>query len=191
MFFIDEVAIEENIAHAHFACDVVNCLGACCILPGGRGAPLDDSEIVEIERAFPIIKKYLPERNLKTIEHSGLFEGNPGSYSTSCVAKEDCVFVYYENMIARCSFEKAFNNGELPWLKPISCHLFPIRILHDFVVTLRYENISECLSAIECGNKSKIMLYDFLKDPLTRKFGNSWYNKFRYECQRRNSNSIV
>jgi len=187
MFVIGEVAIDEAIAYERFACDVVKCQGACCILPGGRGAPLGDDELIELERAFPIIEKYLPERHRKAIEHSGLFESRQGRYTTACVDNEDCVFVYYENRIARCSLEKAYHNGEIFWRKPLSCHLFPIRVLFNQTDILHYEKITECLPAVEQGCRKNILLHEYLKEPLIRKFGESWYSDFQTECRRRNS----
>jgi hypothetical protein len=186
MFIIGEVVIDEAIAHENFACDVGICQGACCTLPGSRGAPLGDDELVELERAFPIIEKYLPERHRKTIEHGGLTEGRPGSYTTACVDNEDCVFVYYENRIARCSLEKAYHNGEITWRKPLSCHLFPIRVSYNPNEILRYEKITECLPAVEQGCRMNIPLHEYLKEPLIRKFGESWYTDFQVVCRHRN-----
>ena len=182
MFVIDEVIVEDQIADQRFACDIVQCKGACCTLPGGRGAPLEDDELIELEQAFPLAKKYLSEKHLRAIEHTGMFEGEAGSYATTCVDDSACVFVYYEDSIARCSLERAFINGETKWRKPLSCHLFPIRISPNGIERLRYEKIPECSSAIERGNKKNIPLYDFLKDALIRKFGETWYNEFRKEC---------
>jgi hypothetical protein len=185
MFVISEVVVDERIAHQHFACDVAKCKGACCTLPGGRGAPLEDDELNELERAFPVVRKYLSERHLRTIERSGLYEGRPGNFTTTCVDAEACAFVYYEDAIARCSLEKAFHEGEIHWRKPISCHLFPVRIAREGTSSVRYEEISECEPALVRGKVEQVPLYDFLKDALIRKFGGSWYEEFRKECRRR------
>lgn len=183
MFVIGEALIDEQIARERFACDVVKCKGACCTLSGGRGAPLDDDELVELERAFPVVKKHLSEHHLQTIARHGLYEGIPGNFTTTCVDDKACVFVYYEDGIARCSLEKCHLEGEIGWCKPISCHLFPIRISSGSVKTLRYEKIAECAPAVEHGRNEEIPMYDFLRNALIRKYGETWYEEFRKECR--------
>ncbi|MBI1802880.1 MAG: DUF3109 family protein [Ignavibacteriae bacterium] len=183
MFIIGEAVVEEEIARARFACDLQQCHGACCTLPGGRGAPLDDSELAEIEQAYPVVRKYLSQKHLQAAEQHGLFEGVPGSYATTCIDDRDCMFVYYEQDVARCSLEKAYLNGETAWRKPLSCHLFPIRISSGSVERVRYEKISECAAGRKAGQKHNVPLYEYLKEPLVRKFGEQWYERFREECR--------
>ncbi len=182
MFIIGEATIEEPVAYERFSCDLEKCKGACCTLSGGRGAPLEDHEVLELKKAFPFAKKYLSEQHLRAIEVNGMSEGYPGNYATSCIDDKDCVFVYYEHGIARCSVEKAYLNGETAWRKPLSCHLFPVRISNG---TVRYEKISECVPAVRRGKEENVPMYDFLKEPLVRRFGQQWYDTFRAECMRR------
>ena len=184
MFTIGEAKIEDNIAQERFACDLQQCQGACCTLPGGRGAPLEDAETEELTRVFPVVKKYLSEKHLRIAEQYGVYEGYPGSYATTCVTEKDCVFVFYDNGVARCSIEKAYNKGEIRWRKPLSCHLFPIRISTFRGERLRYERIAECKPAVERGKKENVPLYEFLKTALIRRFGEEWYNSFAAECRR-------
>src|ERR1041384_3859384 len=185
MFTVGEVMVEEEIAHARFACDLPNCRGACCTLPGGRGAPLMDSELAELGRAFGAAAKYLPDEHRRAIEKEGMFEGVPGSYTTTCLNDRDCVFVYYEGRVARCALERAYQNGEASWRKPLSCHLFPIRISSGPAETVRYEKIAECSAGRALGREADVPLYDFLKESLVRHFGQAWYEEFRAECIRR------
>src|SRR5437870_3995258 len=103
MFVIGEAMIEDDVAREHFACDLAQCKGACCTLPGARGAPLDDDEIPLIEAVFPAVRKYLTPDRIAEISRAGLVEGGPGTYATSCLDERDCVFVFYEEGIARCS----------------------------------------------------------------------------------------
>jgi hypothetical protein len=187
VIFISDIQIEEEITKAHFACDVQKCKGACCTIAGSRGAPLEDAEIPALELASEAAMKYLPADRREILETYGAFEGAPGSFATTCVDDRDCVFVYYDGDVARCSLERAFLNGETNWRKPISCHLFPIRVGTSRGVRLRYEKISECKPAIERGKKENIFLHDFLKDSLARKFGPEWYEKFDTECRNRNA----
>ena len=178
MFLIAETLIDPEISQARFCCDVAVCKGACCSLEGGRGAPLEENETVEIEAAFPFVRKYLSDDHLKTIEQSGMVEGPPGSRATVCVDQKACVFAFFEDGIARCSFERAYRDGEIKWRKPLSCHLFPIRVSRFGTSIVRYEKIDECEAGRIKGDAEGISLVDFLEDPLVRKFGKSWYDTF-------------
>jgi len=177
MFEIGEAVIEDDIGHASFCCDLVRCKGACCFIVGGRGAPLEDDEVLEIQKAFPIVRSYLGEQSLRTIETRGLIEGSPGDYATTCVDQRECVFVVFEEGVARCSFEMAYNAGKLDWRKPLSCHLFPIRVRSFGSDHLRYEQIPECDPGRERGDRERIPLAEFLREPLERKFGKAWYRR--------------
>ncbi|MCI0706853.1 MAG: DUF3109 family protein [Ignavibacteriae bacterium] len=183
MFLIQETVVDSTIATTKFACDLERCKGACCTLHGGRGAPLRDDEVDEIRAAFPAIRQYLNKEHLSVIERNGLVEGRPGDYSTTCINNRACVFVTYENGIARCSFEKAYLKGEIGWRKPISCHLFPIRVDGGEHQRLRYEFLSECVPALERGESEGILLSDFLEGALTREYGSTWYRQFSDGCQ--------
>jgi hypothetical protein len=185
MFVVGEAVIDEAVAQARFACDLEQCRGACCTLPGGRGAPLIDEECAELERAFPAAAKYLSEEHLRVIGRDGLFEGVSGQFSTTCVNDRDCVFVYYEGNVARCSLEKAWLNGESGWRKPVSCHLFPLRVSRGAAQIVRYEKLPECSPGRRLGEASNIPLSTFLKDALVRLYGEVWYDAFRAECSRR------
>src|SRR5258706_15261303 len=172
MFVVGEAVIDEAVAQARFACDLEQCRGACCTLPGGRGAPLIDSECAELERAYPVAAKYLSEEHLRVIERDGLFEGLPGQYSTTCVNDRDCVFVYYEGSVARCSLEKVYLNGETGWRKPVSCHLFPLRISAGAMQTVRYEKMPECSPPPRLGEATNPPPSTLLHDALIRRDGN-------------------
>ncbi len=186
MFVIGEVEIDEQLAHERFSCDVAECKGACCTLHGGRGAPLEDHEVGEIMSASAAALKYLSDSHRTYIEQHGMVEGAPGDRTTVCIDNRDCVFVCYEEGIARCSFEKAYLNGESDWRKPLSCHLFPIRNKRGERHHLRYEMISECRPGVSRGRRERTPLYKFLEEPLTRAFGTEWYELFRAACDRHN-----
>jgi hypothetical protein len=177
MFIIGEAVVDEAVLQASFCCDIVRCKGACCCIEGGRGAPLEDSEILEIKKAFPSVKQHLPERSLRVIEDVGLFEGTPGDYATPCVERRECVFASFENGVALCSFEKAYERGETRWRKPMSCHLFPIRIRKVETDTIQYEQIDECAPGRERGLLQSVRLHEFLREPLVRKYGEAWYTE--------------
>lgn len=184
MFKIGEATIEDSIAHERFACDLVRCRGACCT-PGRRGAPLEDAELAEITRAYQAAQRFLSQNHRHFIEQFGLFEGVKGNFATTCIDERDCVFVFYEDGVAWCALERAYVTGETQWRKPISCHLFPIRVSSQPTARLRYEKISECHPAIARGQDNNVPLYEFLHEPLVRKFGDAWYVEFLEECRRR------
>lgn len=159
-------------------------------MPGHRGAPLLDHEVKKITDTFPKIKKYLSVEHLGIIEKQGMTQGISGDFSTQCINNKACVFATFEDGIAKCAFEKAFNNHEITWQKPISCHLFPIRVVRGTEERVRFEYIPECRPAVERGEKENIFLADFLKTSLVREYGEDWYNEFLRYCQmKRTSNN--
>ncbi len=182
MFSVQDRTIDSTIVEARFACDLQQCKGACCTMPGPQGAPLLEEEVPEIERAFPVIRKYLNEEHLRTIDERGLVERSFGEVTTTCYDHRACVFVTYEQGIAKCAFEKAYWKKEISWRKPISCHLFPIRVDRGFLDHLRYQSIPECTAAVARGKSENIFLSDFLKDALTRLYGETWYAEFVKAC---------
>jgi hypothetical protein len=182
MFVIGEAVVEEEVRKASFCCDLQACRGACCTLPGGRGAPLENDETLEIEKAYPIARQFLSDTSRRAIEAQGMFDGVPGDLATTCIDMRECVFVFFEDGIARCAFERAYEKGLTDWRKPLSCHLFPIRVRHfgrDFV---RYEEIDECAPGRASGEERKVPLSNFLREPLTRKYGEKWYAQFIKRC---------
>jgi len=174
--------VDEEIVKTRFACDLERCKGACCTMPGHRGAPLLDDEIEEIEKAYPVVKKYLSFRHKDTIDERGVIQGRPCDYTTQVVDRKACVFVVFENEIATCAFEKAFLNREIQWRKPISCHLFPIRIGRTPPHSLRFEFIGECQPAIERGQRENVPLWKFLESALMRAYGEEWFRDFAEHC---------
>ena len=189
MFIIGEVVIEEPVGKEAFECDLEVCKGACCTIDGGRGAPLDDVEIEQIRLAFPQIREYLREISLNVIHDTGIVEGVPGDYATPCVGHRECVYVYFDGGIARCAFERAYFEGKTRWRKPLSCHLFPIRIRRFGQEFVRYENIEECEGGRARGKVQQVKLRDFIKEALVRKYGVRWYEAFLRECEGREIDS--
>lgn len=190
MFKIGETNIEDDVAYERFACSLSDCKGACCTMAGGRGAPLLDDEVEMLERALPSAIIYLSEEHKALIETEGIVEGTPGSYATVCVDSRACIFVYYENRIAKCSIERAWIEGKVEFQKPISCHLFPLRIGRISGERIRYELIEECSPARKTGVNENIYLHDFIKEPLVRKYGEKWYTDFLTECERRSNKNL-
>ena len=184
LLVIDNVTIDGSLLRRNFACDLLKCKGACCSLPGGRGAPLLDSEIGQIQESLPFVLPLLEDSKRGIIEsrrdesgRTGFYEGESGDYATTCVDDEDCVFVYRENGISKCAIERAYNEGKISFRKPISCHLYPIRVGNFGGDVLRYHEISECRPAVRQGDAEKVGVIEFLKPALVRRYGEEWYNK--------------
>ncbi|MBK8554174.1 MAG: DUF3109 family protein [Ignavibacteria bacterium] len=176
---MEKFIIDNRIFSVKFSCDLNKCKGACCTLKGAGGAPLLDEEVNIIRKNLKIAKKYLSEVNIKCIEKDGFLEGSTGDYAIRSVNDEQCVFSYYEDEIAKCSFQKAFNNNETYFRKPVSCHLFPIRISGDKRNILRYEEINECKDALDKGKAENVSVFEFAKDSLVREYGEDFYDDLR------------
>jgi hypothetical protein len=141
------------------------------------GAPVKKEEIEEIEKILPVIKKYLIQKNIDEIEKNGFYEMKDGEILITSVNNHDCVFSFYDNTIAKCAIERAYFDGKVEFRKPISCHLFPIRVTDFSGDVLRYEKFSECAPALEKGKEENITIAEFCKDSLIRLYGEDWYNK--------------
>ncbi|MEN9331967.1 MAG: hypothetical protein RLZZ94_1057 [Bacteroidota bacterium] len=179
MIEIGKTLISTELLEEHFVCDLNKCKGECCIA-GDYGAPLDKSELKEIEKYYPIVKPLLQERALKSLEEQGLYmKDDEGDWVTPLInGNEECAFTIFENGIAKCSFEKAYYDGQIPWKKPISCHLYPVRIkkLKNYDA-LNYDRWDVCAPACKLGKSLKVPVYQFLKESLTRKYGEEWYKE--------------
>ncbi len=142
-----------------------------------------DEEVQEIKNVFPVIKEMLPEEHRQTIEQHGLIDGFAGNFATQCIDGKACVFVYYDSGIAKCAIERAFFDGKVSFRKPISCHLFPIRISKE-VPEIHYEYFSECEPALEKGGRENIPVHEFAKEALIRAFGAEWNEKLKHEIDK-------
>jgi hypothetical protein len=177
LLHIDNIIVRQEILDTAFVCDLDKCKGACCTLESQYGAPLEQSEIKIIEDILPELLECLPGEKRMEIESNGFWEEKNGSLMIRSIDNKDCVFSYYENGIARCGIEKLYNDGDINFQKPISCHLFPIRISSFGGDVLRYDKFKECESALENGKKLNKCIAEFCKDSLTRLYGNEWFEK--------------
>ncbi len=186
MFAVENVLVTDELLDAPFACHLGVCKGGCCV-QGDSGAPLDPEEREELENILPQVRKYLRPEAIEIIDRSGVWEETePQHYATTCVGDAECVFVTYDGPVAKCAIEKAFFKKEITFRKPVSCHLYPLRAERfGDVDALNYEQIPLCKPAIKNGAKNNIQLQNFLRDPLVRKYGEAWYEKFRLACEER------
>jgi len=178
MLQIDGAILSFDILEKRFACDLKKCKGACCVL-GDSGAPLEESEVNSLNELYPKIKPYMREEGIAAVEAQGTFViDSDGDKVTPLVDNKECAFVIFENKIAKCAIEKAYFDGAITFRKPISCHLYPIRVTKysDFEA-LNYHRWEVCKDAGVAGQKENIPLYIYLKDSLTRKFGEDWYKQ--------------
>lgn len=176
---IDDVIINNEIFDTKFTCDLDKCKGACCTMESEYGAPVTREEIAKIEEIYDVVKKYLPKRHVMEIEEKGFWYEKFGELMISSVNNRECVFVYYDGDIAKCGIEKACRNGEVDFLKPISCHLFPVRVSNFGGPVLRYEEYSECEPALRKGKKTGLNIANFCKEALGRAFGDEWLAKIK------------
>jgi hypothetical protein len=178
MIIHGETLISEDVLEKEFVCNLSACSGACCV-EGEFGAPLDEEEIAEIDRNLEAIKPYMTAQGRRKIARGIFAERDPdGDLVTKCIKGRDCVFAISENGIYKCAIEKAFEDGKSDFRKPISCHLYPIRISKvGEYEALNYSKWDICSDACKLGQKLKVPVYKFLRAPLIRKFGEEWYSE--------------
>ncbi|MFM1744916.1 MAG: hypothetical protein RLZZ630_853 [Bacteroidota bacterium] len=179
MIQIGESLVSTELIESHFVCDLSKCKGACCV-EGDSGAPLEEAELKEIESAFPLIRDRLPAEALASIESIGLHTSDSdGDLVTPLVnGNRECVYTVFENGVAACAFEKAHAEGIIPFRKPISCHLYPVRIEKmKHYEAVNVHRWSVCAPACSLGEKLKVPMYVFLKEALVRKYGTEWYDE--------------
>lgn len=177
MIRVGNILVSEDIADNEFVCNLEKCKGACCV-EGELGAPLEEEELEILKSIYEDVKPFLTPEGIKAIEEQGLFIlDEDGDYSTPTIGGRECAYaVYDEKDILQCGIERAFNAGKVNWRKPISCHLYPIRILKKRnLEALNYHRWEICSPACELGKQLKVPVYRFLKDALIRKYGETWY----------------
>ncbi|HEY6504359.1 MAG TPA: DUF3109 family protein [Chitinophagaceae bacterium] len=179
---IDNILVSDEVAEKHFVCDLAKCKGGCCE-DGDAGAPLEDEELQTVLDSYEKIMPYLTPAAIKEIEKKGKYVYNKDfGWVTPTLDNDNeiCVYGYRgKNGIINCAFEQAYNDGLIPWKKPISCHLYPVisekgkRGGHERV---NYEPRKKmCSPACALGEKLKVPVYQFLKEPLIRKYGETFY----------------
>jgi len=182
MLIIENKIIDEAVLTEKFVCDLSKCKGACCI-EGESGAPLEIEELSELENIFEEIKPFLTKEGIQAIEKQGHFvlDKVDRRYKTPLIKKGPCAYIQYENGIAQCGIENAWKAGATAFRKPISCHLYPIRIQREASFeSLEYETWEICSPACSLGEALKVPVYQFLKEPIIRKYGESFYAALEY-----------
>lgn len=179
MIAIEQTLISEDIFEKHFVCDLNACKGECCV-SGDSGAPLDKSELTTLDEVYPLVKEYMTKEGKAAIDKQGTYVlDNDGDYTTTLISEgAECAFVFYDqHKIAKCAIEQAYLDGKIKWKKPISCHLYPIRITkYKDYEAVNYHSWDICKPACKCGEQLEVPVFKFLKEPLIRKFGEEYYN---------------
>lgn len=177
MIEVGKTLVSDDVIEEAFVCDLTKCKGACCV-EGDLGAPLLEEELEEIDKVIDLVKPYLSDEAIAVLEkEGGYLLDEDGDLSTTTIDGKECAFAFYDdNKILKCSIEQAHKEGKTDFKKPISCHLYPIRIskLPDFEA-LNYDRWQICSPACDLGKELKVPVYKFLKDALIRKYGEDWY----------------
>lgn len=193
MIQIQDVIVSFDVLTKCFSCDLNCCKGACCI-EGDAGAPVTPEEIAQIEELLPIIREDLSPEALKVIDSQGVAYTDPeGELVTSIVGGKDCVFTCYgEDGCCYCAIEKAYRAGLCKFKKPVSCHLYPIRVkkIGDGW-GLNYDRWDVCKAAVLKGERDGIPIYKYLKEPLIRRFGQSWYDELDFTVEELHRQNIL
>ena len=177
MFQLGKTIVSENIIEKDFVCNLSACKGACCI-DGDAGAPLDPEEVKILNDIYPKVKPFLRKEGIAAIEAQGThITSDFGDYETPLIDGADCAYVIFDDKkTALCGIEEAYNQGEISWKKPVSCHLYPIRIKqYSEFSAVNYENWEICDDACTLGKELQVPVYKFVKEALIRKFGEDWY----------------
>lgn len=180
MIALGHTLISEDIFDKKFVCDLNACKGECCV-SGDSGAPLNKKELKTLDKIYPEVKPYMNAKGIAAVEKQGTYVlDSDGDYTTTLVSEgAECAFVYFdEKNIAKCAIEKAYMDGKIDWKKPISCHLYPIRISeYKEYDAVNYHSWHICKPACECGQQLNVPVFKFLRDPLIRKYGENWYEE--------------
>ena len=179
MFQLGNTLVSEDILEQDFVCDLQASKGICCV-EGEAGAPLEDQEIQILPEIFEKVKPFLRPQGIAAIEAQGTYvKGQDGEWETPLVNNKECAYtIFNEQGIAKCGLEAAYEAGTTNWKKPISCHLYPVRIKeYSKLTAVNYHKWQICSPACDLGKSLQVPVYKFVKDALIRKFGKAWYEE--------------
>ena len=182
MIQIENTILSNDIIEKYFLCDLTKCKGACCV-EGDSGAPLEKKERKLLDKYYPEIKKYMRPEGIAAVDKNGKYYiDEEHEHVTTLIEGQECAYTIFDkDGIAQCSIEKAWVEKKIPFQKPISCSLYPIRVKeYDRLTAVNFDEWDICESACKLGEEKKILVYKFLKKPLTQKFGEEWYKQLEY-----------
>jgi len=185
MIRVGDVILSEEIATSKFACNISRCKGACCVI-GDAGAPVNKEEIPVLRKAFRALKSELNPEAVKIAEKEGVVKGSAkDGFEITCIESGECIFVQKDHQgVATCAIQSSYYAGTFDWEKPISCHLYPIRLKR--IAGFDYANFEYipqiCSAGCRKGEDENIYLADYLKSALIRRYGEEWYQEFLEAC---------
>ena len=185
MLQIGDALVSLDVVERHFVCNFDACRGACCI-EGDAGAPITEEEYRQLQELLPQLLDDLTPTAREVIARQGVaYVDEEGDLVTSIVGGKDCVFTCYgENGRCMCAIEKAFREGRTAFYKPLSCHLYPIRITrYPAFTAVNYHRWKICKAAEVLGRKEGVRVYRFLREPLIRCFGEAWYDELAHTAE--------
>lgn len=178
---IGDTVVSLDVIERYFCCDLDDCKGACCI-EGDAGAPITQEEEIAIKEALPAVIDNLPKEAVEVIDKQGVsYIDEEGDLVTSIIGNKDCVFCTYDNKgVCLCALEIGYNSGKCNFKKPVSCHLYPVRLTqYPTFTAVNYDERSICKGAVKLGTEKGIRVYQFLEGSLTRFFGKEWYDELK------------
>ena len=180
MISIENTLISDELKEVLFCCDLAACKGACCV-EGDAGAPLEEEEVSLLDDYIEEIKPFMTKGGIEEVEREGVFDYDAESHLvTPLINGKECAFIRFDQAIARCAIEEAFQQQKIPFPMPLSCHLYPVRISKiNNGEAVNYHKWQICSKALEKGHHKHLPLYLFLQDALIRKYGRGWYNKLK------------
>ena len=177
MIEIDDKIVSQDLLRECFCCDLADCKGICCV-EGNAGAPLEADEVEILEREYEAYRPYMTGEGVEAVSEQGFVVlDEDGDLTTPLIHDAECAFSYKENGCTLCAIERAYREGKTTFKKPISCHLYPIRLINfsNGTVGLNYHRWDVCEGARRCGRKLGIPVYKSLKEPIIRRFGEEFY----------------
>lgn len=179
MILIDNTIVSDHLIEREFICNLSKCKGECCIA-GESGAPLEKEETEILDAVYEKVKPYMEAEGIKAVEEFGkwMIDGD-GDYVTPLINGDgQCAYVFSEDGISKCAFEKAHQQNEIDFQKPISCHLYPVRITkHKKYDAVNYEQWNICADACTLGKEKGVPVFQFVKTALIRKYGEDWFKQ--------------
>jgi len=184
MFQLKNTIVSEDIIEKDFVCNLNACKGECCIA-GEAGAPLEENEVKIMYDIFKDVRPFLRPEGIEAIEAQGTSIVREGELETPLVNGKECAYVTFNDKgWASCGIEDAYNAGKVNWRKPISCHLYPVRVQkYSSFSAVNYHRWPICDDACTLGNELKVPVYKFTKEALVRKFGEAWYAELEKTAQ--------
>lgn len=182
MIDIDGKLISEELFTRKFVCDLAACKGACCV-EGDAGAPLEDDELSILDDIYHDVKPYMRKEGIEVVEREGKYtkDSFDGAWVTPLVNNAECAYVTFDdNGTAKCAIEQAYNDKIIDFKKPITCHLYPIRVSKLRAgEALNYNEWNICKPACSCGDQLNVKVYQFLKEPISRKYGAEFFEQLK------------